>query len=352
MKPAMASVRYFDDVRVGDELPPLAKGPMTSMHLMRWSAAIENWHRIHYDFNFAVQHDGLPDVIVSGSWKQHVLAQLLKDWAGPSGFVVGLRCQYRGLDACGATIAAHARVQALERHDGFGLAACAVELRGSAGAVTTQGEGIVMLPLNNGPGLPYPALLAPAAAALAPEQGAPKILAPQHLALLGQWGARQYAPEPVEAGSVRRFTQAIMDPDPLYWDAGYAKSTRFGGIVAPPLYPLHAIRCPHAAPDPLEAAWRDPDFDGFGQLTTTFGLAPIDIPLKRFLNGGFDQRIMSLARVGETISAVSCYEQLYEKAGKNGPLVVAVILSRYEAESPGPGARRELLTNRQTYIWR
>src|SRR4051812_37181804 len=84
----------FDDVELGTELPELEKGPMTSMHIMRWSAAIENWHRIHYDQPFATGHDGLPDVLVNGSWKQHVLAQLLKDWAGPNGWLVSLEFQY------------------------------------------------------------------------------------------------------------------------------------------------------------------------------------------------------------------------------------------------------------------
>ena len=47
---------------------------------MRWSAATENWHPLHFDWKYATEHDGLPDVLVSGSWKQHVLIQLLSDW--------------------------------------------------------------------------------------------------------------------------------------------------------------------------------------------------------------------------------------------------------------------------------
>ena len=45
--------KCFEDVAVGDEIGPLVRGPMTPMHLFRWSAAIENWHRIHYDDPFA-----------------------------------------------------------------------------------------------------------------------------------------------------------------------------------------------------------------------------------------------------------------------------------------------------------
>ena len=64
------------------------KGPITPSHLVRWAAAMENWHRIHFDWRYATAHDGLPDVVVNGSWKQHVLLQLVTDWAGEAGLVV------------------------------------------------------------------------------------------------------------------------------------------------------------------------------------------------------------------------------------------------------------------------
>ena len=45
--------RYYEDVQPGRELSALDKGPITPAHIMRWSAAVENWHRIHYDQTFA-----------------------------------------------------------------------------------------------------------------------------------------------------------------------------------------------------------------------------------------------------------------------------------------------------------
>ena len=64
-----------------------ARGPLSPLHLMRFSAAIENWHRIHYDERFAVEHDGLPGLLVSGSWKQHLVAQMVRGWLGPDGWL-------------------------------------------------------------------------------------------------------------------------------------------------------------------------------------------------------------------------------------------------------------------------
>jgi len=151
--------RYFDDVREDECLSDLTKGPMTSMHIMRWSAAIENWHRIHYDKAFAVDHDGLPGLLVNGSWKQHVLAELLTNWAGTQGWVWRIRFQYRGMDVCGDTVIASGKVTHKELRDQLGVVRCQVVLKNQHDRVSTEGEGIVVLPVRGGPPVPYPFVL-------------------------------------------------------------------------------------------------------------------------------------------------------------------------------------------------
>jgi acyl dehydratase len=132
------------------------------MHLVRWSAAIENWHRIHYDLPFATHHEGLPSLLVNGSWKQHVIAQMLKDWAGPEGWVWKIRYQYRGQDLLGDTITASGRVVAKRGHEGFGLVECEVELGNHRGIVSTQGDAVIALPKREGSvPRPFVAPLAP-----------------------------------------------------------------------------------------------------------------------------------------------------------------------------------------------
>ena len=91
----------FEDVEVGQTIPSLTKGPMTTAHIMRWSAAMENWHPIHFDWRFATQEHKLPDVIVNGSWKQHVMLQLVADWAGETGWPWKVRFQFRGMNVPG-----------------------------------------------------------------------------------------------------------------------------------------------------------------------------------------------------------------------------------------------------------
>ncbi len=147
---------HFEDVEIGASIGPLTKGPMTTMHIMRWSAAIENWHRIHYDRDFAVGHDGLPDVLVNGSWKQHVLTQLMKDWAGREGWLWKIRFQFRDKDLAGDTLVATGSVTGKRIEGEVGLVDCEIRLDNQRGVRSTTGEATVALPRRGAARIAYP----------------------------------------------------------------------------------------------------------------------------------------------------------------------------------------------------
>jgi len=42
----------------------------------------------------------------------------------------------------------------------------------------------------------------------------------------------------IEKGMIRRFVQAVDDPNPLWQDEEYAGKSRYGGIIAPPTFVL------------------------------------------------------------------------------------------------------------------
>ena len=70
---------YYDDVQVGDALPPLVKHP-TTRQLVQYAGASGDYYEIHYDHHFAVK-SGLKDgVIVHGLLTAGWLAQLMTDW--------------------------------------------------------------------------------------------------------------------------------------------------------------------------------------------------------------------------------------------------------------------------------
>ncbi len=148
--------RCFEDVQIGDLLPPVVKGPMSPVHLMRWSAAIENWHRIHYDGRFATEHDGLPDLLVNGSWKQHVMVQVVKDWVGLDGWLWKISFQFRGMDRVWDTVTAWGRVTAKEAKGNYGIVHCEIGMRNQRGEEGTAGTAVCVLPMRGGDAVPYP----------------------------------------------------------------------------------------------------------------------------------------------------------------------------------------------------
>ena len=147
---------YFDDVVTAQELPRISKGPMSTAHIMRWSAAMENWHRIHYDYNYATQHDKLPHVLVNGSWKQHVLVQLLTEWAGETGWLWKMQFQYRGMNVPGDTLTAWGRVTRKETRGDFGVVQLDIGLTDQNGKESSPGTATVVLPRRGGLPVPYP----------------------------------------------------------------------------------------------------------------------------------------------------------------------------------------------------
>ena len=123
----------FEDVEVGQEAGPLRHGPFTTPHLMRWSAAMENWHKIHYDLPFATGHDKLPGLLINGSLKQQFIAQLLKDWAGPTGWVWKIRFQFRAMNLVGERLEMWARITGKQRASAYGLVELDLGIRNNAG---------------------------------------------------------------------------------------------------------------------------------------------------------------------------------------------------------------------------
>jgi hypothetical protein len=151
--------------------------------------------------------------------------------------------------------------------------------------------------------------------------------------LIGVEGPVVQAYRPVEASEIRRFFQAVMDPAPRYWSEEWAKNNRYGGIVAPPAFAVHAFRRAPDMPDFLDGM-RNPDFDG--RDPSYRNLPPLPIPLGRLLNGGYEYSFYRYVRVGQRIFRKSRYKDIYQRMGKSGVMVFVVIEDRYFTESESP----------------
>lgn len=144
----MISQLYFDDVRPGDQVPPLIV-TVDATQMFFFSAATYNGHRIHYDKHWATTVEGYDDVLVQGPLQSALLARALTDWIGGRGRLVRYSVQNRAVAYPGEELTFGGVVTATRTEDGLGLVD--VEIAGRRGdAVLMPGTATVALPTRAG----------------------------------------------------------------------------------------------------------------------------------------------------------------------------------------------------------
>jgi len=76
-------VVYWEDVKEGQELPPLTK-EVTATTIIAGALAHRDFHPLHHDRDFAVKQ-GVPNIFPSFLTTSGWAAKYLADWAGPEG---------------------------------------------------------------------------------------------------------------------------------------------------------------------------------------------------------------------------------------------------------------------------
>ncbi len=94
----------------------------------------------------------------------------------------------------------------------------------------------------------------------------------------------------IEAGAIRKFAEAIGDPNPLYRDEAAARHSRHGGIIAPPTF-LRSV-----ATERMEI--------------------PAGPSLERILDGGSEWEYFEPIRPGDRITVVTRLVDLTERTSK------------------------------------
>ncbi|UCG83002.1 MAG: MaoC family dehydratase N-terminal domain-containing protein, partial [Dehalococcoidia bacterium] len=101
--PVVREQVYFDDVEMGTELPPLVKN-ITLFTILKWAAAVNDYGPQHFDYLFATETLGLPNVIAHGPHIAAFLAQLVTNWIGGWGVLKKHYAELRGNVFPGDTI--------------------------------------------------------------------------------------------------------------------------------------------------------------------------------------------------------------------------------------------------------
>ena len=109
----------------------------------------------------------------------------------------------------------------------------------------------------------------------------------------------------VEKGAVRKFAEAIGDPNPIYVDEEAARASRYGGLIAPPTFPRTF------------------------EYGTVEGLGP---PGQGYIHGEHRISYERPLFVGEKVLCYAEVKDYYEKEGREGTL--GFLISERVGESP------------------
>lgn len=137
---------YFEDVKVGDELPPLVKGPIQQIQLTRYAGASGDFNPIHQDDEFA-RAAGMGGVFAHGMLSMGFVAQAVTDWAG-AGRVRKIGVRFAGLVRLKDTVTCRGRVIGTSQKDGVNLVELDVWAESQKGEKVVTGKATVSLPVR------------------------------------------------------------------------------------------------------------------------------------------------------------------------------------------------------------
>lgn len=133
-------------MRVGDELAPLTKGPITKDELKVYGAASGDPNPMHLDDEFA-RNAGYPGVFAHGMLSMGYLGEFLVRAAGVGG-VRRLRTRFARLTWPGERITCRGRVTAVRDEDGVRLVECDIWTENQEGERKLTGSATLALPLG------------------------------------------------------------------------------------------------------------------------------------------------------------------------------------------------------------
>jgi acyl dehydratase len=82
-------ILYFDDIREGDEAPPVGVGKITRTHIVRYAGASGDFNPVHHDELYAIR-GGNDRVFAMGMMTAGFISHMVTDWVGD-----GRLCRYR-----------------------------------------------------------------------------------------------------------------------------------------------------------------------------------------------------------------------------------------------------------------
>jgi acyl dehydratase len=135
---------YYEDVQVGESIPPLEKGPVTHYQLVRYAGASGDFNPLHTDPKVG-EMLGLGGIIAHGMLIMGFVGQLLSDYVGPAALrKFGVR--FKGMTHLGDVITCTGTITEKYEANGENLIAGKVQAADQNGDVKVTGTFVAALP--------------------------------------------------------------------------------------------------------------------------------------------------------------------------------------------------------------
>lgn len=135
----------FEDVSVGDRLPTFVT-TVGRTQMFLFSAATNNAHRIHYDPTWAIEAEGLRDVVIHGPLHGALMARAVTDWAGPDARMTGYAMRHRRPGFADDELRFAGQITAKHQHGGLNIVDVEVSETNAQSEVLGSGRISVALP--------------------------------------------------------------------------------------------------------------------------------------------------------------------------------------------------------------
>lgn len=136
----------------------------------------------------------------------------------------------------------------------------------------------------------------------------------------------------VERGAIRRYAEAVGDPNPIYSDVEYAKNSKYGELICPPGFFGWPIKVSTGA------------IEMMGKLYSIL----IEAGLIRMLDGGIEYEFYLPARAGDTLAWFARFADVKERESKSGKKMVLLTTEMTYINQNGDVVAKR----RQTFIAR
>ena len=141
----------------------------------------------------------------------------------------------------------------------------------------------------------------------------------------------------VEKEPIRRFADAVGDPNPLYRDEEYSQKSRYGSIIAPPGF----ISSPWFISRSYTEGRKEPNSETSSPASLIPALAQAGYT--RAIDSGIEYEFFQPVRVGDTITFTSAVEDIIEGSNKIKKAVFLVIRTNYTNQN-GEGVAKARTT--------